>query len=79
MAVRLREQREHAQLWRQLTTIALDAPLEGSQPGLLRQAADPELLGGLCQTLRFGPIDPPPVCSMPPACPIFFPPHSEPA
>ncbi|HDS1511202.1 exodeoxyribonuclease IX [Stenotrophomonas maltophilia] len=56
MAVRLREQREHAQLWRQLTTIALDAPLEGSQPGLLRQAADPELLGGLCQTLRFGPM-----------------------
>ncbi len=56
MAVRLREQREHAQLWRQLTTIALDAPLEGSQPGLLRQSADPELLGGLCQTLRFGPM-----------------------
>ncbi|MDV3436952.1 5'-3' exonuclease H3TH domain-containing protein [Stenotrophomonas sp. C2852] len=56
MAVRLREQREHAKLWRQLTTIALDAPLEGSQPGLLRQAADPELLGGLCQTLRFGPM-----------------------
>ncbi|KAA3598142.1 exodeoxyribonuclease IX [Stenotrophomonas maltophilia] len=56
MAVRLREQREHAQLWRQLTTIALDAPLEGSQPGLLRQPADPELLDGLCQTLRFGPM-----------------------
>ena len=37
MAVRLREQREHARLWRQLTTIALDAPLEGSQPGLLRR------------------------------------------
>ncbi|MNI26619.1 DNA polymerase I [compost metagenome] len=56
MAVRLREQREHAQLWRQLTTIALDAPLEGCQPGMPRQAADPELLGGLCQTLRFGPM-----------------------
>ncbi len=27
MAARLREQREHALLWRQLTTIALDAPL----------------------------------------------------
>ena len=27
MATRLREQREHALLWRQLTTIALDAPL----------------------------------------------------
>ena len=55
MAVRLREQREHAQLWRRLTTIALDAPLE--QPA--RTAApiyDPELLGGLCQTLRFGPM-----------------------
>ncbi len=77
MAVRLREQREHALLWRQLTTIALDAPLEGSQPGLLRQTADPELLGGLCQTLRFGPMTRR-RCSMPPACPIFFPPTASP-
>jgi len=56
MAVRLREQREHALLWRTLTTIALDAPLDGTVPGLRRAAADGELLEGLCTTLRFGPL-----------------------
>jgi len=56
MAVRLREQREHALLWRQLTTIALDAPLPGVAAGLERTAADGELLDGLCRTLRFGPL-----------------------
>lgn len=56
MAVRLREQREHALLWRELTTIALDAPLDGTAPGLARSAADGQLLDGLCSTLRFGPL-----------------------
>lgn len=56
MAVRLREQREHALLWRQLTTIALDAPLDGTVSGLLRDEVDPQLLDGLCSTLRFGPL-----------------------
>ena len=78
MAVRLREQREHALLWRQLTTIALDAPLEGSQPGLLRQTADPELLGGLCQTLRFGPMTRRRLFDAA-GVPDILPTHSEPA
>lgn len=56
MAVRLREQREHALLWRQLTTITLDAPLLGTRPGLLREDGDAQLLEGLCSTLRFGPL-----------------------
>lgn len=54
MAVRLREQREHALLWRQLTTIALDAPLDGA--GFGRASADPQMLQGLCDALRFGPL-----------------------
>jgi len=56
MAVRLREQREHALLWRELTTIALQAPLDGTAPGMPRGGADGELLEGLCATLRFGPL-----------------------
>ncbi len=56
MAVRLREQREHALLWRQLTTIALNAPLDGTLPAMPRAPADGELLAGLCNTLRFGPL-----------------------
>ncbi len=56
MAVRLREQRDHALLWRQLTTIALDAPLDGAAPSMTRLAADGEVLDGLCSTLRFGPL-----------------------
>ncbi|PPV09708.1 5'-3' exonuclease H3TH domain-containing protein [Xanthomonas axonopodis pv. vasculorum] len=56
MAVRLREQREHALLWRQLTTIALDAPLALTQTGLTRAHADADMLRGLCESLRFGPL-----------------------
>ncbi|MEL4892409.1 5'-3' exonuclease H3TH domain-containing protein [Xanthomonas protegens] len=56
MAVRLREQREHALLWRQLTTIALDAPLHTAAPGFARGAADADMLHGLCEVLRFGPL-----------------------
>ena len=56
MAVRLREQREHALLWRELTTIALNAPLDGTVAGMPRGQADGELLEGLCSTLRFGPL-----------------------
>ncbi|MET0547860.1 MAG: 5'-3' exonuclease H3TH domain-containing protein [Xanthomonas sp.] len=56
MAVRLREQREHALLWRQLTTIALDAPLHTAAPGFARGAADADMLLGLCEALRFGPL-----------------------
>jgi 5'-3' exonuclease len=54
MAQRLREQREHALLWRQLTTIALDAPLpEGSAP-FARGEADAAMLDVLVEGLGFG-------------------------
>ncbi|WP_369934031.1 5'-3' exonuclease [Xanthomonas tesorieronis] len=56
MAVRLREQREHALLWRQLATIALDAPLHSAAPGFARGQADADMLHGLCEALRFGPL-----------------------
>lgn len=56
MAVRLREQRELALLFRQLTTIALDAPLAAATPGFTRGAADADMLAGLCESLRFGPL-----------------------
>ncbi|WP_241093621.1 5'-3' exonuclease H3TH domain-containing protein [Xanthomonas sp.] len=56
MALRLREQREHALLWRQLTTIALDAPLHSAPAGFARGSADADMLGGLCEALRFGPL-----------------------
>ncbi|HET7125947.1 MAG TPA: 5'-3' exonuclease H3TH domain-containing protein [Lysobacter sp.] len=54
MAQRLREQREHALLWRQLTTIALDAPLpEGAAP-FARGAADAAMLDVLVDGVGFG-------------------------
>ncbi len=56
MAVRLREQREHALLWRQLSTIALDAPLDCDEPDFKRGAADGDMLTGLSDALRFGPM-----------------------
>ncbi|MFA0922066.1 5'-3' exonuclease [Xanthomonas fragariae] len=56
MAVRLREQREHALLWRQLTTIALDAPLALTELGFTRAQADQDMLTGLCESLRLGPL-----------------------
>jgi DNA polymerase-1 len=56
VAARLREQREHALLWRQLTTIACDAPLSYDGPVARRTPADPEMLDGLASSLRFGPM-----------------------
>ena len=53
---RLREQREHALLWRQLTTIALDAPLGDIAHGHARGPADGDMLAGLSDALRFGPM-----------------------
>lgn len=54
IALRLREQREHALLWRQLTTIALHAPIpEGD---FARAAGDAEELQSLADWLRFGPL-----------------------
>lgn len=56
VAVRLREQREHALLWRQLTTIACDAPLGYDGAAAARGQADPEMLDALVASLRFGPM-----------------------
>jgi len=56
MAARLREQRERALLWRQLTTIALDAPLGDIATGHARGQADGDMLAGLSDALRFGPM-----------------------
>ena len=54
MATRLREQREHALLWRQLTTIALDAPLPDG--GFARGRGDGEELASLSDWVGFGPL-----------------------
>ena len=54
MATRLREQREHALLWRQLTTIALDAPLP--EGGFARGRGDGEELTSLSDWVGFGPL-----------------------
>ena len=54
MATRLREQREHALLWRQLTTIALDAPLP--EGGFARGHGDGEELASLSDWVGFGPL-----------------------
>ena len=54
MATRLREQREHALLWRQLTTIALDAPLPDG--GFARGRGDGEELASLADWVGFGPL-----------------------
>ena len=56
MAVRLREQREQALLFRQLTTVALNAPLHNAAGGFVRANGDGDMLGGLCEALRFGPM-----------------------
>lgn len=56
IASRLREQREQALLFRQLTTVALDAPLpEGATP-FNRLQADAGMLGTLSDGIGFGPI-----------------------
>ncbi len=56
MAARLRDQREHALLWRQLATIALDAPLDNAESDFIRAEADADMLSALAQALRFGPM-----------------------
>ena len=54
VAAKLRANKEQALLWRQLTTIALDAPLEHRD--FTRGAADAAALVSLCEDLRFGPL-----------------------
>ncbi|MBX9401965.1 exodeoxyribonuclease IX [Lysobacter sp. BMK333-48F3] len=55
-AAKLRAHREQALLCRQLTTIAIDAPLGGDRGHFLRDPADPAGLLELCDRLRFGPM-----------------------
>lgn len=56
IAARLREQREQALLWRRLATIALDAPVDTPAIAFRRASADADMLSGLCDALRFGPL-----------------------
>ncbi|MEP6634997.1 MAG: 5'-3' exonuclease H3TH domain-containing protein, partial [Luteimonas sp.] len=55
-AVKLRSHREQAMLYRQLSTIALDAPLTGYAPPFARAAADAAAISALCEAMRFGPM-----------------------
>ncbi|MEI2454104.1 5'-3' exonuclease [Lysobacter firmicutimachus] len=55
-AAKLRAHREQALLCRQLTTIAIDAPLGEDRGHFARSAADPAGLLELCDRLRFGPM-----------------------
>jgi DNA polymerase I len=54
-AAKLREHGESAKLYRRLTRIALDAPVESHADALLRRPA-PDTLEPLCEQLRFGPL-----------------------
>jgi len=55
VAAKLREHRAQALLWRQLTTIALDAPLQEAT-AFPRGTGDAAHLLALCESLRFGPL-----------------------
>lgn len=55
-AAKLRQHREQALLCRQLTTIALDAPLDQASSRFVRGNADAPQLSALCEALRFGPM-----------------------
>jgi DNA polymerase I len=55
-AARLRAHREQALLCRQLSTIALDAPVGDRAPGFERGDCDGGVLRALCDRLRFGPL-----------------------
>ena len=54
IATRLRAAREEVLLWRQLTTIALDAPLPCAD--FSRGVCTADALAALCDGLRFGPM-----------------------
>lgn len=55
-AAKLRQHRQQALLCRQLTTIALDAPLGEAAPGFVREAASADMLPAFCDALGFGPM-----------------------
>ena len=54
-AAKLREHAESARLYRRLTRIALDAPVEASAEALVRQR-NADKIESLCEQLRFGPL-----------------------
>lgn len=56
IAAKLRTQREEALLYRQLSTIALTAPLTDVETGFARRDADADAITALCARLRFGPL-----------------------
>ena len=55
-AAKLRLHREQALLCRQLSTVALDAPLGTAMPPFVRQQADAGVLLALCEAMQFGPM-----------------------
>jgi 5'-3' exonuclease len=55
-AARLREHAEQARLYRQLTRIALDAPIDPTAAALQRLPGDSDRLLQLCEQLRLGPL-----------------------
>ena len=55
-ARRLHEQREHLQLWQQLTRIALDAPLGPHAQPFTRNPADEAALDAFAERARLGPL-----------------------
>ena len=55
-AAKLREHRDNALLFRQLTTIACDVPVGDAAPRFKRNMAEASSLGAICETLRFGPM-----------------------
>ena len=55
-AARLREHADNARLYRQLTRIALDAPVAPQADVLRRQRGETDAMDALCERLRFGPL-----------------------
>lgn len=55
-ATKLRAYRDQALLYRQLTRIACDAPLDDVDPTFARARTEPDTLHALCERLRFGPL-----------------------
>ncbi|PNS07533.1 5'-3' exonuclease [Solilutibacter silvestris] len=55
-AASLREHREQVLMYRQLTTIAVDAPLQPHEAPFARGAADATMLSSLYERFRFGPL-----------------------
>ena len=55
-AASLRAHREQVLMYRQLTTIAVDAPLQPHEAPFARGDADVATLSSLCDSLHFGPM-----------------------